>query len=173
MKLYIFKMNEIKPDTRLLTPSAQEHCKKPQSIAAACALTELGAVNLHYSENGKPLADNGFVSISHSGDMVAVALSSLPVGVDIEKLGVRFDFNRLASRFFADGELQYFLESPTEYRFLEIWTKKEAYSKITGRGTAEIFGGFDCFKLKNVSFETDIIDGTVVTVCQQLKHKTE
>ena len=59
------------------------HCKKDESLAAAAALIDMGVLNLHYEENGKPLADNCFVSISHSENMIAVCTSDTPVGIDI------------------------------------------------------------------------------------------
>ena len=39
---------------------------------------------LYYNENGKPLCDFCFFSISHSGDFAAVAVSDNQVGVDIQ-----------------------------------------------------------------------------------------
>ncbi len=141
--------------------------RKKESLAAAAALTEMGAENLRYGENNKPEADNCFVSTSHSGGTVAVAMSLRPVGIDIEKTGTKRDFKKLAERFFKGAEKEFFSRRGTEKAFLCVWTRKEAYSKISGRGLAEIFAGFDSFSLDGYSFKTEIAGDYVCSLCEK------
>ncbi len=73
-------------------------------------------------------------SLSHSGGALAVAVSSAPVGVDIEPLcgAVR---DGVAERFFNSNELRDYLAAAPmerEERFLRIWTAKEAIFKSRG-----------------------------------------
>ena len=143
------------------------HCKKDESLAAAAALIDMGVLNLHYEENGKPLADNCFVSISHSENMIAVCTSDKPVGIDIEYIDDSRNFCRLADRFFKGKELEAFNNSPNALTFYEIWTKKEAYSKILGSGTAELFKGFDVFSLNNAVFHTEQANDYIITLCEK------
>jgi 4'-phosphopantetheinyl transferase len=70
-------------------------------------------------------------SISHSGDLVAVALTAgRPVGVDVEAIGRR-DYEPLLTRVCAVAERQHV---HTARDFYTVWTRKEAVLKATGTG---------------------------------------
>ena len=129
----------------------------------------MGAEDLTYEPNGKPIARNCFVSISHSGDMVAVCKNDIvPVGIDIEKMAER-DFHKVANRFFRGQELEKFNEAPTAETFYEIWTRKEAYSKILGTGVQEVVKGFDVYSFANYEFETDFVGEYAVSICEKIR----
>ncbi len=105
----------------------------------ACGYLGIGrdSIVIEKDERGKPYisgSDDLFFSISHSFPFYAAAFSSGPVGVDIEK--IRDVKTGIAKRMFTERERQYAGNDPV--RFLEIWTRKEAYLKYTGKG---IFGG--------------------------------
>lgn len=82
-------------------------------------------------------------NISHTHNMIAVAVSDKPVGVDVEKIR-EFDLG-IAKRFFTEHELNYINKSQdnTYERFIEIWTKKEAYIKYIGKGLSIPLNSFD------------------------------
>lgn len=167
--VYFFQLDkktEYKRDS--LPEGIRDHCKKQESIAAAQALADMGVVNLHYDENGKPLADNCYVSISHSGNMVAVCTGESPVGIDIEQIDRQRDTEKIARRFFCGKELDFVLGAPAE-RFYEIWTKKEAYSKIGGKGVVEIAAKFDVLSLEGYEFETEIVGDYAISVCEKIR----
>ena len=92
-----------------------------------------------YGENGKPyLADFPDVhfNLSHSGERVMCVLSPFDVGCDVEI--IKGDRGRLAERFFKPEEsawIKHFetLEKQSE-AFYRLWTLKECYMKVTGRG---------------------------------------
>ena len=168
MKVYYFKVSEnpeIHKDN--LPERVLQHCKKKESFLAAQALIEMGAENLYYGDKNKPFADNCFVSISHSGDMVAVCTSDKPIGIDIEKIDRERDLSKIANRFYHGKELEAFKEKPTADLFFEIWTKKEAYSKIGGEGVGEVFKGFDAYSLDGYTFKTEIIGDYVLSICEK------
>ena len=72
-------------------------------------------------------------SISHSGDIVAVALAEAgPVGVDIERLSAA-DYSDLASTVCTTVEQRNLY---TVADFYSYWTRKEAVLKATGEGLA-------------------------------------
>ncbi len=92
-----------------------------------------------YGENEKPyLADflDVHFNLSHSGERVMCVLSPFDVGCDVEI--IKGDRGRLAERFFKPEEsawIKHFetLEKQSE-AFYRLWTLKECYMKVTGRG---------------------------------------
>lgn len=167
MKVYYFDINtQDDIDKAALPQAVLSHCKKRESFLAAEALIKMGAENLHYNEKNKPLADNCYVSISHCEHMVAVCISDKPVGIDIEKINGDRDVDKIARRFYHGKELSYFKENHTPETFFEIWTKKEAYSKIGGEGVGEIYKGFDVLSLEDYTFTTEKIDKYMLSTCE-------
>ena len=76
-------------------------------------------------------------SLSHSGDMIAVAIStSRPVGVDIQHLVPGLDPAGLSARFFPPDEAGYVAAgrdaSVRAERFTRLWARKEAVVKAAG-----------------------------------------
>jgi 4'-phosphopantetheinyl transferase len=85
--------------------------------------------------HGAPRLPGGspHLSISHSGDRVVLAVSDVPVGVDVERLDRKVDSTRLAKRVLLPEERDG-IETPLD--FLRAWTRKEAVVKATGEGTS-------------------------------------
>ena len=167
MNVYYFDIREKgEVNKENLPQNVLAHCKKRESFLAAETLINMGAQNLHYNEKKKPLADNCYVSISHCENMVAVCTSDKPVGIDIEKINTQRDLDKIANRFYHGKELEYFKENHNAGVFFEIWTKKEAYSKIGGEGVGEIYKGFDVLSLENYTFETRKINDYILSVCE-------
>jgi len=76
-------------------------------------------------------------SLSHSGDMIAAAVSTCrPVGVDVQHLVPGLDAVGLAARFFPPDEARYVAAgrgaSARADRFAHLWTRKEAVVKAAG-----------------------------------------
>ena len=98
---------------------------------------------LTYGEFGKPeLADgSAYISISHGGDVAAVAVAPIacgPIGLDVERIE---SYNRpAAQRVFATSELSHLdrIEDPAEQAraFCLAWTHLEAVLKAAGMGFA-------------------------------------
>ncbi|RKS07973.1 4'-phosphopantetheinyl transferase [Nocardiopsis sp. Huas11] len=78
------------------------------------------------------------ISVSHSGDWVALAVSEGPaVGIDVEGVSVTRDVEGLADYTLADVERQAWLRLPAVERavaFFGYWARKEALLKATGLG---------------------------------------
>ncbi|MGN1303862.1 MAG: 4'-phosphopantetheinyl transferase family protein [Oscillospiraceae bacterium] len=96
-------------------------------------------------EFGKPyiVGFGGYdFSVSHSGQAIAFAGGFSAVGADIELIKRRR--NGASQRFFAENEVRYIEQSAnSDEAFFEIWTKKEAYSKMLGKGLSLGFRSFD------------------------------
>ena len=101
--------------------------------------------------HGKPAVRGGGpeLSVSHSGDLVAVAVATMPVGVDVEQLDGRArelggdDPATLARMVLAEEERAVLAAVDPEGRaraFLVAWTRKEAVTKARGDGLRVPFG---------------------------------
>ena len=97
-------------------------------------LTKLeGEVKEEKHRNEKPyFKDYPFVrfSVSHSGSLVVVAMAETEVGIDVEEIKEK-PYGRIVERNFTAGEAA---EGKDLESFLKVWTKKEAYLKLTGDG---------------------------------------
>ncbi len=97
----------------------------------------LDEISFTKNENGKWECKELFFSLSHSDGMVAAALSSSPVGVDIESLE-SIKSERLQNRIFSESELAVYntLDGSQKKLFiLESWTQKESRFKQIGGKT--------------------------------------
>lgn len=74
------------------------------------------------------------VSISHSGTLAVAVVGNRPVGVDLEAQDERPD--ALARAFFSEPERRWMRDDPPQARRRcnELWTRKEAVSKLLGQG---------------------------------------
>lgn len=82
-------------------------------------------------------------NISHTEDLVAVAFSDSPIGIDVEH--VRHSKLSVAKRFFHEEEYRTLMQTPLNEQdryFTSLWVLKEAYVKCTGEGIANRFGEF-------------------------------
>lgn len=99
-----------------------------------------GIENPEFVKNkfGKPYIaghTNCFFNISHSGKRVICALSDSECGVDIEKIEAPAQIDMIASKFFSIYERNAVMLSanPVE-AFTRLWTLREAYVKMRGKG---------------------------------------
>lgn len=100
-----------------------------------------------FGEWGKPSlkyhSDIHF-SLSHSGDYAICSIGDKPIGNDIER--VREGHLKVADRFYAPEELAFLYavqdEEEITRRMFRIWTMKESFLKVTGRGISLPMGEF-------------------------------
>jgi len=130
------------------------------------------SVVLKKHKHGKPYiygADNWHFNISHTDDMIGIAVSNEPVGIDVERIkGANL---WIAKRFFTVSE-NYYIESAVckDRSFFEIWTKKEAYLKYIGKGLSISLRAIDVFGLP-CAMESFEKDGYMISVCRDT-HKS-
>jgi 4'-phosphopantetheinyl transferase len=105
-----------------------------------------------YSAHGKPQLEGDFrnrleFNVSHSEGMAVVCFARQSrLGVDIEKVRLDFEHQRIAERFFSDHEREQLRNlSPEEipYAFFRCWTRKEAFIKALGEGLSHPLHQFD------------------------------
>lgn len=96
----------------------------------------------------------GYVSLSHSFDFVAIALSSGPVGLDMEKMRSKNNFNEILEQIDAvkpAGELMKQGCSLQE-SFFKLWTKREALYKLNSLAPITNKENIPCFYHKYSDF---------------------
>jgi 4'-phosphopantetheinyl transferase len=112
-----------------------------------------GAIAFRYGAHGKPALAPGdaglspfHFNVSHAQGMVVYAIARRAVGIDVEYRRRHVEILRLARRFFAPAEQAAVAAAPPETvndLFFQIWTRKEAYIKATGKGLAQPLQTFD------------------------------
>jgi 4'-phosphopantetheinyl transferase len=96
-------------------------------------------VEFYYEQTLKPRvktknADLHF-NVTHSADRIIIAISSKPIGVDIEHVDEDFGFDQILDVTFSNQELDYIQNSNNKSEaFYLLWTRKEAFLKATGKG---------------------------------------
>ena len=98
-------------------------------------------IRIAKTEFGKPfLPDYPKLSfnMSHSGDILAVAISSkCQLGIDVERYKTRHNWEGLVKKCFAPEEAAYWYNLDKAERnraFYQFWVKKEALVKAVGKG---------------------------------------
>ena len=137
--------------------------------------TGLTDADLAYGPAGKPYCPSRpelSFSLSHSGMMAVLVVSERICGADVEQIRPeRESFRLIAARYFTEEERQevYGLADEEESgfdaaAFARLWTKKEAYVKMTGEGIAAFHrtGEEPCFYP-----EAGVLPGYALSICLQ------
>ena len=111
---------------------------------AWCASMGRGQIDLSVTrpEYGKPYFQNApdiCFSVTHSGDFWLCAISEQVVGLDLQQIRETKPL-KIARRFFHSDEADYLEHHPGD--FFTVWTAKESYVKLTGRGIDDWFSDF-------------------------------
>jgi 4'-phosphopantetheinyl transferase len=103
-------------------------------------------ISIEKLEKGKPYMtgnpDHNF-NISHSGNWVVVAFANTDVGIDIEK--IRPINYRIAKRFYSKTEFAELDNKEGQEKlefFFDLWTLKESYLKLLGKGLTKSLSSF-------------------------------
>lgn len=117
---------------------------KLRSLVAGLLLRrEIGNRAITLGEHGKPYTEGIFFSLSHSGDIVAIAVDNVEVGMDVEQIAEESRL-KIAERFYHPNEREAVRSADDHARaFTQIWTRKEAYLKMTGEGISTDLTAFD------------------------------
>ena len=129
--------------TRLLSMRRKE--AKELSLCARLALLDVSDTREDLSiktlDGGKPIFEHSpfFFSLSHTSGIACAATCDTPVGVDIEWIDPSRKTDAIARRFFSPDEIEAIGNSSDRaLAFFSLWTKKEAYAKLNGKGLASV-----------------------------------
>jgi 4'-phosphopantetheinyl transferase len=87
--------------------------------------------------HGKPVVPGLELSVTHSAELIGVAVAAVPVGVDVENAKASRDIDGLVRFSLSEQEREVLAALPARERepgFLVYWTRKEAVTKATGDG---------------------------------------
>ena len=101
-------------------------------------------LTIAYDQYGKPcLANHPHIhfNISHDGDIAVCAAGDVPAGVDVQKL-TPYDRD-IAAMVMLPEEIGYITaQEDTAAAFTGIWTRKESFVKLYGRGLSQDMKSF-------------------------------
>lgn len=136
--------------------------------------------NIKYHFSGKPYLEglDWKYNMSHSNDFAAVVLCSEEVGIDIEKITPRI--RKISQRFLSEKQKEKFLKDEmTLLELTTLWTIKEAFTKLIGRGLTAPFNEIEVGAEDGISIATYkgekgfiksfLYDEYVVSVCVKNK----
>ena len=144
------RIDRLRADKRLLSLCGDGLAREMLAQTLGCTPAE---IRFTYSETGKPLTDGAFFSVSHSGDLVACAVSNREIGLDLEK--IRPVPARLARALDCEEAAE---------DFWRRWTRLEAALKCRG----ETLGTWKRSREEGLCFlAADAPEGYVVSVCEK------
>lgn len=115
--------------SRLEKMKSESHKKGFLSVRKLLQYSGYNDFDLFYDESGKPhLQDGKHISISHSFDFAALALSNENIGIDIEQ--VKEKVLRIAPRFMETWHLENLTQQDQMKKATVIWGTKEAIFKV-------------------------------------------
>ncbi|MFW0078888.1 MAG: 4'-phosphopantetheinyl transferase superfamily protein [Coxiella endosymbiont of Haemaphysalis qinghaiensis] len=125
-------------------------------------LSDPAPLQFRYNKHGKPYLINEpslYFNLSDSHRVALYAITTnVEVGVDIESMRSNIHAKDIAERFFSPNEIAAFRTLPKGQHlegFYRIWTMKEAYIKVIGRGLSF---GLDQFTT-NINVDSIKMDG--------------
>lgn len=127
---------------------------------------DISNIFISKSENGKPYIDDLGIhySISHKKNYMVAVFSRKEVGIDIEIISDK-NYMKIANRYFFEDEKSYIGNEKSDLqkniRFLEVWTKKEAYIKRYGLNLSYV-NKIEVFKNDILTFRLDDI---IMSIC--------
>lgn len=104
----------------------EQHTAAYELLYAAAAVCQLPSGRVEKTEEGKPYfpdAPSTFFSLSHTDGYAVCAIGDCPCGVDIE-----------AEREVSERLRRRFLGGASEKDALRLWTEKESFGKLDGKG---------------------------------------
>ena len=141
-KIYKYKKNNAGNSDREIIASVKQYLENQNA-----------KFTVKRDEYGKPYIsgiDGIHISVTHDKEICLVAVSDSQIGIDTERADRHVKNPRsLAARYFCSDEIAFLGENPTDEEFADMWVKKEALSKLIGKG-------IPCMKEKSI-FSDDIV----------------
>lgn len=114
-----------------------------------------GEIEYEWTSFGKPFLKSRRLqfNLSHTDTMAVIAVTEdAEIGVDIENLNRKVEYDDLAKRFFCEAEYQKLVQGSPKLKrdaFFNCWTRKEAFIKAVGEGLSYPLNEFEVTLLSN------------------------
>ena len=84
-------------------------------------------------------------NVSHSGELILIAISDTEIGIDIERIETGFNYSDIAKHSFSEQEISR-IEQAADSRdlFFKLWTRKEALAKASSKGLDDDLKDIPC-----------------------------
>ncbi|WP_114938156.1 4'-phosphopantetheinyl transferase family protein [Mucilaginibacter endophyticus] len=103
--------------------------QKPENIRF-----EIGPNKKPFVKTSGPIIN---YNISHSDEWVTIAISKTKVGIDTEKIDRSFAYKEILADNFSTDEIRFINQPEPMEKFVLLWTRKEATTKLTSQGLDE------------------------------------
>jgi 4'-phosphopantetheinyl transferase len=98
-------------------------------------------IRFEIGPNKKPIVKTTDVAVSynvsHSDEWATIAVSKTRVGIDTEKIDRSFAYKEILADNFSEDEIHFINQNNPEEKFILLWTRKEAITKLTSQGLDE------------------------------------
>lgn len=111
-----------------------------RSVLAMYVRQPADGLQFDTGDHGKPFMIHHtslHFNLSHSQDMAVLAVARQDIGIDVECINRKNDWQKIMQRFYTESEQKKILSLPEmlqQRAFIEVWTRKEAHMKVTGQG---------------------------------------
>ena len=120
-------------------------------------------IRLIKGENNKPLllqqiTDTPlFFNLSHSDDLVLIAISEQEIGIDAEKINRTIQYSDLLATLFTDHEKEMIIDAADPYpMFYTYFTRKESVAKATAKGISDSIADIPVCDGKHLIHENNV-----------------
>lgn len=193
-------INEVTPERKARIETTKRLETKASLLGAGLLLKAvlkkeygLSDFEIETNEFGKPFikdhSDLHF-NLSHSGEIAVCTVSDMDCGVDIENTLAPHETMAIANKFFSRNEYVAMMLSPNpDEAFCRLWTLRESYVKMRGKGFAIGLSTLRCDFKRGVCFmyenhilqddaffrEVKDVKGYRISVCTkgECEHSTE
>ena len=170
MELYILEnYKEIYPElkNRSLTDKLIEDCLIEYRVKDfKLSRTAKGKPYIELCKKSETLEEGCKVhlSVSHSEGIFVCIIGDKPLGIDVQHRR-KVSSAKIADKYFTETEREY-IKKYGEDGFFKVWTRKEAYSKLTGKGLEVIMSGASVLDRDDVEFtDIQLEDGILCSYC--------
>lgn len=114
-------------------------------------------IDIQFNEFGKPsIPGELFFNISHSGNVVVIAHSNVPVGIDIEKKE-NIQIEDFKTQMTEKEWHNIYSASHKIEKFYEYWTQKESVIKLIGKGLSIPLRSFEIIEGERTVIDDDLL----------------
>lgn len=140
--------------------------RKKEFLAIRCALISMGIYEkeILYTNNGQPVLKNNknYISFSHTNDIVSIAISRYPVGVDIEFIRDK-KIIYLQKKFIRNDETSFINDIYIVDKLHIIWGIKESLYKINNGYIKNIIKNYKVmpFHINDIKIKTWLLKNNI------------